>query len=252
MSIIRNLARRAVATAAAAVMATAALAGPWGAPDGAGQKAAQAIYDAALAMGLSEDDAYAIMGNAAIESSNFSVVQEFRPYKYVNGILTPCSDSEVRSGIASGRGAKCRGGAGYMQWTGPRRDAFEDFVRSRGTNIADPATAAEFMMLELRTTHASALAALQNASGLKNKTEAFMKAYLAPGIPHAPNRVAAAERMKNGDFTYGGTQFAGGSSGGTYGPGWGPNGPLIGSTSNGGFMNFRSPFAPVIIPAGTS
>ena len=125
------------------------------------------------AFGFGLDDAAAIFGNAGEESGGFRQLQEKAP-------LVPGS----------------RGGFGIMQWTGPRRRAYESFCRRGRHDPADINSNYLFLKHELLTTERQAVAAVKGAATLDAKTQAFMRSFLRPGIPHLPLRLEYARRAK--------------------------------------------------------
>ena len=121
--------------------------------------------------GLSEEDAAAIVGNLGAESAGFTVLQEIKP-------LVPGS----------------RGGWGVAQWTGPRRRAFERWVAEKGYDPSSDKANYGFLVLELRTSEASAIPAVKRARTLRDKVIAFERNFERAGIPHYDSRVRWAER----------------------------------------------------------
>lgn len=123
---------------------------------------------------LSEDDAFAIIGNAGHESAGFKSLQEVKP-------LVPGS----------------RGGYGIMQWTGPRRREYEAYCKRNKLNPADMMSNYKFLFVELSGPEGKkALPALKAARGLEKKVESFMKTFLRPGIPHLDSRIKWAKKLK--------------------------------------------------------
>jgi TP901 family phage tail tape measure protein len=104
--------------------------------------------------GYSREDYAAALGNLGHESAGFTAYQEGHP--------------------TSGRG-----GAGWAQWTGPRRRKFEAWAAKRGLNPRDPATSYGYLTSpsgEGRQFR-HALDQVHKEQGLGNKVRAFEKDY---------------------------------------------------------------------------
>lgn len=117
---------------------------------------------------ISVEDAAAIVGNAGHESAGFTALQEIKP-------VIPGS----------------RGGWGWMQWTGPRRRAFEAYCTRTGKDPASDEANYAWLYLELKGiegTEASAIARTKAAVGLDAKVVAFERAYLRAGVKHYDSR----------------------------------------------------------------
>lgn len=111
-------------------------------------------------------DAAAIVGNAGHESGGFRSLQEIKP-------VVPGS----------------RGGYGIMQWTGPRRRAYEAFCTKHKLEPASMEANWQFLKYELSaTSERHALIELRKHKTLDSKTESFMETFLRPGIPHLKAR----------------------------------------------------------------
>lgn len=114
-----------------------------------------------------------IFGNLAVESDQFRALQEYKP---------------------TVKGSK--GGWGWPQWTGygkgGRRGLFEAWADSNGFKRDDPEAFYGFMLVELRGSEKAALARLKRTTTLDTATEAFMKGYERPGVPHLDKRKAFA------------------------------------------------------------
>jgi hypothetical protein len=119
---------------------------------------------------LDDDDIDAIIGNAAWECGRFEKLQELKP-------------------VVKGS----RGGYGYMQWTGPRRRAYEAWCAKGRRDPASFEANMGFLEFELNGPEKRALAKIQAAVGLPAKTQVFMETFLRPGIPHLQGRIRAAQ-----------------------------------------------------------
>lgn len=114
-------------------------------------------------------DAVAIVGNGGAESGGFKSLQELKPL--VKG---------------------SRGGYGIMQWTGPRRRAYEAYCKRNNLNPADMESNYKFLFVELNGAEGKDGKVLQRvkaAPSLNAKVEVFMNEFLRPGIPHLESRI---------------------------------------------------------------
>jgi len=117
--------------------------------------------------------AAAIFGNLGHESLGFTKLQEMKPT--VKG---------------------SRGGWGWAQWTGPRRRAFEAYCTRTGKDPSSNEANYAYLFLELKGvegSEAGAVARVVSATGLKDKVEAFEKAFLRAGVKHYDARLKWAE-----------------------------------------------------------
>lgn len=124
--------------------------------------------------GISIMDAAAIIGNSGHESGGFKSLQEIKP-------------------VVKGS----RGGYGIMQWTGPRRRAYEAYCERNGLNPADMNTNYAFLFVELKGAEGKSGKVIQRvaaAQTLEKKVEVFMREFLRPGIPHLESRIVWAYR----------------------------------------------------------
>jgi len=124
---------------------------------------------------LTAEDAAAIVGNAGHECDGFRTLQEVTP-------LVPGS----------------LGGWGWMQWTGPRRRAFNAWVKRKGFDPSSFEANYSFLFRELagheEENGARALANTMKAEGIANKVRAFERTFLRAGIKHYDSRVVYANR----------------------------------------------------------
>lgn len=117
--------------------------------------------------------AAAIVGNAGHESLGFTAMQEFKP-------VVPGS----------------KGGWGWMQWTGPRRRAFEAYCKRTNKDPASDDANYAWLFLELKGvegTEGAAIGKTQAAVGLEAKVIAFEKAFLRAGVKHYDSRLRWAQ-----------------------------------------------------------
>lgn len=119
-------------------------------------------------------DAAAIFGNAGHESKGLTDDQEDKP-------------------VIAGS----KGGLNWMQWTGPRRRAFEAYCKRNGLDPNSDKAAYKYLYLELKGLEGSeknAVKAVIAAGTLEEKVKAFERAYLRAGVKHYPSRLVWAER----------------------------------------------------------
>lgn len=120
---------------------------------------------------LSVADAAAVFGNGGHESAGYETLQEIKP-------------------VVAGS----RGGYGIMQWTGPRRRAFEAYCERNNYSPSDMMTNYKWLFVELKGPEGKVLAKLKAANSLADKTKVFSNTFLRPGIPHMGSRQKWAER----------------------------------------------------------
>jgi hypothetical protein len=120
---------------------------------------------------LDLESAAAILGNLGHESGGFNSMQEGKPL--------------------SGRG-----GYGWAQWTGPRRDQFEAYVQRNGFDINGDTANYKWLYLELTGSERAAIPAVKNAVGLEAKVKAFELAFerAHKDYKHYESRVEWANR----------------------------------------------------------
>lgn len=134
---------------------------------------------------LGELDLAAVFGNAGHESRGLTDDQEDKPT--VKG---------------------SRGGANWMQWTGPRRRQLEAFAAEHKLDPNGDEAAYRFLVHELRGAEKKAIGALTRAKTLSGKVQAFEKAFLRAGIKHYPGRLRWAEIALDAYKKAGGTTEA--------------------------------------------
>ncbi|MFD2854022.1 phage tail tip lysozyme [Seohaeicola zhoushanensis] len=84
---------------------------------------------------------------------------------------------------------------GIAQWNGPRRHAYLDFASRAGKDPGDLDTQIDFVMHELATTEAGAMAKISQASDARQAAALVSQYYERPGTPHLPRRVAYASHI---------------------------------------------------------
>lgn len=140
------------------------------------QKAPKIMSDLIRDLGISVEDAAAILGNLGHESGGFALLQEVHP-------------------VGGGRG-----GYGWAQWTGARRRSFEKFCTDRGLDKDSDRANYAYLLYELRNTERTALPLLKAATGLRKKVEAFELGFERAGIKHYDSREAYAKRALDAYF----------------------------------------------------
>lgn len=120
-------------------------------------------------LGLTATQAAGVVGNLAHESGGFAIYQEQAP-------------------VAG------RGGAGWAQWTGPRRRAFERWAAGRGLELTSFEANYGFLKHELETSYTSSVAAVKATRTLDAAMRSFENNYERAGVKHYPSRKKWAER----------------------------------------------------------
>lgn len=121
-------------------------------------------------LGITRLQACGIFGNLGTETGGFTALQEIKPT--VKG---------------------SRGGYGWMQWTGPRRRAYEAWCKAQALTPADDETNYKYLVQETKTAEANSLALLKKTATLEAATETFMSKNLRPGAPHLDSRIKYAK-----------------------------------------------------------
>ncbi|NVN87389.1 MAG: hypothetical protein HXX15_15020 [Rhodopseudomonas sp.] len=116
---------------------------------------------------LKDFQAAGILGNIGEECDGFREMQERKPLM-----------------------AGSKGGFGWAQWTGSRRDLFESFCSTNGLSPFSDAANYGFLKQELKTTQAMALTAVQKATNLSKVVRAFEATFerAKAGLEHFDRR----------------------------------------------------------------
>lgn len=145
---------------------------PWEAPQQFGQIGPRLMGDLQRDFGLPAHAAAGIVGNLGHESGGFSQMQEQAP-------TIPGS----------------RGGFGYAQWTGPRRDAFEAWAKQNNLDPTSYEANYGFLKHELQNTpEGKVLDGLRSAPDVASATRVFQDQFLRPGIPATGARLNYANQ----------------------------------------------------------
>jgi hypothetical protein len=121
---------------------------------------------------LQPHHAAGVVGNLATETGWFKNMQEIQPTV-----------------------AGSRGGYGWAQWTGPRRQQFEAFARDKGLDINSDEANYQFLKQELLTTERAALEQLKQATNYQEASDAFMAGYERPGVAATGSRRRNARKL---------------------------------------------------------
>lgn len=126
--------------------------------------------------GMTPQQAAGVVGSLAFESGGFRTLQE--------------------------QGVPYRGGWGYAQWTGPRRTAFDNWVRQNGLDPSSYEANYGFLSQEFRDPLFSrwlqpVYGATDTASAARDFTGSADAAtgFLRPGIPHIEQRIGEAQAV---------------------------------------------------------
>jgi hypothetical protein len=120
---------------------------------------------------LSATQAAGIVGNGGGESGGFTIAQE-------GGIKPP------------------KGGWGGFQWTGPRRRAYEAYIKAHGGDPTSPRDALNYdfmygmLKTELKGPEKATIPAMRTCKTVADATKMFMVKFERPGIPHYEGRVS--------------------------------------------------------------
>lgn len=111
------------------------------------------------------EQASGIFGNIGHETGGFKYMQEISP-------AIPGS----------------KGGYGWMQWTGPRRRAFETWCKANNLKPFEDEANYRYLVHETKTEEANSLRLLKLTKTVEAATETFMLKNLRPGIKHLNSR----------------------------------------------------------------
>ncbi|WP_269497852.1 phage tail tip lysozyme [Castellaniella sp. S9] len=91
-----------------------------------------------------------------------------------------------------------RGGFGWAQWTGPRRQQFESFAAGQKMDVTDPEANYQFLLHELRDTPESrVLDGVRKAQDAQTAGRVFTDQFLRPGVPAYDKRQSWTEQALN-------------------------------------------------------
>lgn len=118
--------------------------------------------------GFADYQAAAIVGNIGWETAGFRQLEELHP---VGG----------------------RGGLGYLQWTGQKRNEFEAYAQSKGLELASTQANYGFLLRELQGAQSSGASAVRTATSLEEATRAFQDKVIRAAFPNYDQRVRYAQ-----------------------------------------------------------
>jgi hypothetical protein len=119
--------------------------------------------------GLTDVQAAGVLGNIGVECAGFTVMHEI--------------------GQPEGKG-----GYGWVQWTGPRREAFFAWCKDKGFDWQSDDGNYGFLSHELKTSEQQTIPALKQTTTLEDATRVFEVKFERPGIPHSEVRVKWAQK----------------------------------------------------------
>lgn len=131
------------------------------------------VPDLCKQLGIEPWQACGIIGNLAVESGKFKFTQEITP-------------------LGGGRG-----GLGWAQWTGPRRRAYEAYLKTSGLPASSYKANLDYLIRELTGKvpgfdYRHALAQLKKTSTVRAAAETFCGQFEKPGVPHLATRIQYA------------------------------------------------------------
>ncbi|SFI05580.1 phage tail tip lysozyme [Methylobacterium brachiatum] len=122
-------------------------------------------------LGYTPSKVAGLFGNGDVESGGYRTLQETHP---------------IVEGSA--------GGFGWMQWTGPRRRAYEAWCAALGLDKYADETNYRYMVHELLTIETAAHRAILECADTPEAAAAVVcTKYLRPGVPHLERRIEAAK-----------------------------------------------------------
>ena len=137
------------------------------------------VQDLMKDFGLTKLQASAMAGNLGWESDNFKGMQEYNP-------------------IVKGS----KGGYGFAQWTGPRREMFEEWSKSNNLDPSSYDANYGFLKFELSNSNdeignmgVNTIDQLKKSNDLNEATSIVMNTYLKPKIPHEDKRQSRSQSV---------------------------------------------------------
>lgn len=122
-------------------------------------------------LSITREQASGIFGNLGTETGGFKHLQELNP-------------------VVAGS----RGGFGWMQWTGPRRKAYEAWCKKNNLKPADDESNYQYLVYETLNIETKSLIQLRKTTTPETAAETFCALNLRPGVPHMSSRKAYARR----------------------------------------------------------
>src|SRR5437879_2112141 len=122
-------------------------------------------------LSITRIQACGIFGNIGGETGGFAALQEIKPTV-----------------------AGSKGGYGWLQWTGPRRRAYEAWAKAQSLDVSKDETNYAYLVKETLTDEVHSLVQLRKTSTVEAATETFMLQNLRPGIPNLKGRIDWAKK----------------------------------------------------------
>lgn len=139
------------------------------------------VGDLEEALGISQVQAAAIVGNLAHETSDFKFMQELEP-------------------VVKGS----RGGYGFAQWTGSRRKDFESWASENDLDLNSYEANFGFLMHEIQNTREGRfLEKLEATDNIEDATRVVSEGYLRPGKPMMSSRIKYSKKYFSTDQSNG-------------------------------------------------
>ncbi len=113
--------------------------------------------------GLTDVQAAGVLGNLGHECAGFTVMHEI--------------------GQPEGKG-----GYGWVQWTGPRREAFFAWCKAKGLDWRSDDGNYGFLKHELTTSETSAIPGVKGTNTVEEATQVFEQKFERAGVKHYPSR----------------------------------------------------------------
>ncbi|QXV74097.1 putative tail protein [Rhizobium phage RHEph12] len=125
--------------------------------------------------GVTEEQAYGVIGNFGHETDGFRANQEYNP-------------------LGGGRG-----GFGLAMWTGPRRKAFEAWAAQNGLDPADRNIQYQWFKKEVTTgEYAGVMDKVKQTGNRYESADVFQRSYEKAGVVNQPSRNRYADMAANG------------------------------------------------------
>lgn len=122
-------------------------------------------------LGITRVQACGVWGNTGTETGGFRHLQELNPTV-----------------------AGSKGGYGWMQWTGPRRRAYEAWCKKNNLNPSDDESNYKYLVYETLNIETKSLIQLRKTTTVEAATETFMLLNLRPGVKHLSDRIRWARQ----------------------------------------------------------
>ena len=129
------------------------------------------VADLEEALGITETQAAGLVGNLDYETGGFKFMQELKP-------VVPGS----------------KGGLGFAQWTGTRREAFETWAANNNADTNSYEANRDYLIHEISNTNEGRfLPNLEKTTTAEEAARVVSEQYLRPGIPKINSRISRAQ-----------------------------------------------------------